>query len=68
MFTYTCATDGGIPPAPAQVLFSPDVPTPFSIFEDTLYENIRLGAKIANIHTTDTDGPLVNVIEACRKF
>lgn len=33
VFTYTCVTDGGIPPAPAQVLFSPDVPTPFSIFE-----------------------------------
>ncbi|MCK6161526.1 hypothetical protein [Corynebacterium simulans] len=33
VFTYTAVSDGGVPPAPADVLYSPDVPTPFSIFE-----------------------------------
>ena len=33
VFTYTSISRTGTPPAPATVLFSPDVPAPFSIYE-----------------------------------
>ena len=33
VFTYTTVTRAGAPPAPSTVLYSPDVPAPFSIYE-----------------------------------
>lgn len=33
VFTYTTVTRTGTPPAPSTVLYSPDVPAPFSIYE-----------------------------------
>ncbi|MDO5033093.1 hypothetical protein [Corynebacterium sp.] len=43
VFTYTCVTRDGVPPAADRVLYSPDVPAPFSIFE---VDKVQIPAEI----------------------
>lgn len=44
VFTYTSISRTGTPPAPATVLFSPDVPAPFSIYE---VDKVQIPEKIS---------------------
>ena len=44
VFTYTSISRMGTPPAPATVLFSPDVPAPFSIYE---VDKVQIPEKIS---------------------
>lgn len=44
VFTYTSISRTGTPPAPATVLFSPDIPAPFSIYE---VDKVQIPAKIS---------------------
>ena len=43
VFTYTAITRTGTPPAPSAVLYSPDIPTPFSIYE---VDKVQIPAEI----------------------
>lgn len=44
VFTYTSISRTGTPPAPATVLFSPDIPAPFSIYE---VDKVQIPVKIS---------------------
>lgn len=44
VFTYTSISRMGTPPAPATVLFSPDIPAPFSIYE---VDKVQIPVKIS---------------------
>lgn len=44
VFTYTSISRTGTPPAPATVLFSPDIPAPFSIYE---VDKVQIPEKIS---------------------